>query len=61
MKYYIILLSLYSIINGQEFSWYQINEIDEGWQYIISTNISNTVIAAGIDLEDDNPFKIYYY
>ena len=57
---YLIFFIIYSLLIAQNFSWSKINEINEGWDYLSSTNTNYDAIAVGIDLEGYNPMQIYF-
>ncbi len=60
MKYTPIVFTLFSLHFSQSIEWEKIEQIPEGYQYVIDTNSNGDVIAGGFELNSDYAMQIYY-
>ena len=60
MKYNTTLLMLFSLHFSQSIEWEKIEQIPEGYHYVIDTNSNGDVIAGGFELNSDYAMQIYY-
>ena len=60
MKYTPIVFTLFSLHFSQSIEWEKIEEIPEGYYYVIDTNSNGDVIAGGFELNSDYAMQIYY-
>ncbi len=59
MRYYLLTI-FYTLLLSQEFTWERIEQIQEGYQYVIDTNSNGDIIVGGIDLSSDYAMQIYF-
>ena len=59
MRYYLLAI-FYTLLLSQEFIWERIEQIQEGYQYVIDTNSNGDIIVGGIDLSSDYAMQIYF-
>ena len=60
MKYTPIVFTLFSLHFSQSIEWEKIEQIPEGYHYVIDTNSNGDVIAGGFELNSDYAMQIYY-
>ena len=60
MKYTPIVFTIFSLHFSQSIEWEKIEEIPEGYYYVIDTNSNGDVIAGGFELNSDYAMQIYY-
>ena len=60
MKYTPIVFTLFSLHFSQGIEWGKIEQIPEGYHYVIDTNSNGDVITAGFELNSDYAMQIYY-
>jgi len=59
MKYITTLLMLFSLHFSQSIEWEKIEQIPEGYHYVIDTNSNGDVIAGGFELNSDYAMQMY--
>ena len=60
MKYTPIVFTLFSLHFSQSIEWEKIEQIPEGYAYVIDTNSNGDVIVGGIELNSDYAMQIYF-
>ena len=59
MKYTPIVFTLFSLHFSQSIEWEKIEQIPEGYQYVIDTNSNGDVIVGGFELNSDYAMQMY--
>jgi len=60
MKYTPIVFTLFSLHFSQSIEWEKIEQIPEGYHYVIDSNSNGDIIVGGFELNSDYAMQIYY-
>ena len=59
MRVFILIIVLH-LVSAQDIFWEQVDEVPEGYQYVMDSNENREMVTAGIELDENYPMQLHY-
>ena len=55
-----MLIIVLHFVSAQDISWEQVNDVPEGYQYVMDSNENREMVTAGVELDGNYPMQLHY-